>query len=602
MGVFGQSWKFFRRRGGVFVFTVFQAFLFIIVTQLIPQVIQLFLDKVINQSLGVVSAKESSSVFLPLIKLVNGEALSNTLNVFLTLLAILGVLVFARHVCAYTRWLFGHSAAVTCERDLRNAVFRRIVDQNTSVVGKYTSGELLSLAQSDVVMVKDMFLMYLPFVLEGFGWVAVAVFFLSRINIMLAALPLLIGVAMAVLSRIYMKSMKTIYSNIRAKSVELNSGIQENIGGVRIVRAYAAEPQEINKFDKRNEGYKSAYFRHAEVWSRYNAIFGGMSQAAYIGSVIIGIVLGLKGQLTVGEFASFVAYIGMIVNPLYNFPNHLGQLQQCMVSAGRVMKFLNTPNELGDKPDATQVSGVPDIKVKGLCVSIGGSDILKGVDIDIPYGKKLGIMGRTGSGKTVLINTLSRVYGATGGSVEINGININDIAIESIRQQYSTVMQDVFLFSNTIDFNIALYRHDAPHENVVRAAQDACAHDFIEKMPMGYQTIVGERGIGLSGGQKQRISIARAMLKNVPVIIMDDSTSALDLKTEHNIVDNMVAGYYDKTFIIAAHRVSSVSFCDEIICLDEGRIIERGTHEQLMELNGVYAETYRLQQAEQEVA
>ena len=598
MDAFWQAWGYFKKHWFSFFLCFLLGCSWILVSQLMPQVIQLVLDKVIMPALGKASEKQSSSIFLPLVQnIVGGDLSADITKTFIVLIAIFAVLVFYRHFAHYFRWNLGHSKSVDCEKDLRYTAFRKIITQNSIVLKNYTSGELLSIAQSDVVMVKDMFLHYLPLSMENFISVIIASVFITRIHWALAILPISVGIAMAFTARIYMKSMRGVYNNIRNRSIELNSCVQENINGIRIVKAYAAEKQEIKKFEKRNENYKNSYFNHTQVWSKYSAIFSSFSQIAYLGSIIITIFLGIKGQITVGEFSSFVAYIGLITNPLVNISNNVGQLQQCMVCANRLFTFINTNNVITDKQDALSIHGQPHLHIDNVSLTMDEKPILKNITLDLPYGKRLGIMGKTGSGKSSLLKVMARFYETTKGAVMINGTDIKNQKLDDVRRQFGYVMQDVFLYSNTIDANIAFYNPDTSNEEVIKAAAAAQANDFITKLPQGYNTIVGERGVGLSGGQKQRVSIARALLKNAPILLLDDATSALDLETERKIVQSLNNEYSGKTVVISAHRAASVKFCDEIIYLEDGEIVERGTHEELIKLKGRYADVYKKQQA-----
>ncbi|HEY8443360.1 MAG TPA: ABC transporter ATP-binding protein [Clostridia bacterium] len=603
MNAFWQAWGYFKKHWFVFLFCFLLGCCFILTAQLIPQVTQLILDKVILPVLGKANIKESSSVFLPLLNKILGEPSADLTKTLITLVLFLLTLMCMRHIAHYVRWNLAHSRSVDCENDLRNAVFRKIITQNSIVLNRYTSGELLSIAQSDVVMIKDMFVHYIPLSLECFVQVIFGVFFITRINWALAILPLLIGIAMAITARLNMKKMREVYNEIRNRSIDLNSCVQENINGIRIVKAYAAEPQEIKKFDDRNLKYRDAYYKHTKVWSAFNALFASFGQIAYLGSIIIAIALGLKGKLTIGEFGSFVYYIGCITNPLTNLSYHVSQLQQSLLCADRVFTFINTDNVIKDAPDAVNITQKPHLVIDNASLTIDEKPILTNINIDLPYGKKLGIMGKTGSGKSSLLKLMARFYEATKGAVLINDTDVRKIKLEDVRMQFGYVMQDVFLFSNTIDANIAFFDPEVAREEVEKAAKVAQAHEFITAMPQGYETIVGERGVGLSGGQKQRVSIARALLKNAPILLLDDATSALDLETERKILRSLNKEYAEKTLVIAAHRAASVEFCDEIIYLEDGKIVERGTHEELMRLNGRYADIYRKQQASfQEIA
>jgi ATP-binding cassette subfamily B protein len=282
---------------------------------------------------------------------------------------------------------------------------------------------------------------------------------------------------------------------------------------------------------------------------------------------------------------------------MISLANISGTLQQAMISGTRMFTFLNTSNVIRDPARPVPISGAPHLQLSGVTLQLDEKILLKHVDLDIPYGKSVGIMGKTGSGKSALLKTFMRFFEATRGVVKINGVDVKYVEIEALRRQFSYVPQDVFLFSNTVDSNIAFAEPDCPHEKVVSAAEAAEAADFIAKLPQGYGTVVGEKGLGLSGGQKQRVSIARALLKDAPVIILDDSTSALDLETERRIFNNLHKAYAGRTLLIAAHRASSVAECDEILYMEDGAIAERGTLSELLAQNGKFAAVYEAQSA-----
>jgi len=277
--------------------------------------------------------------------------------------------------------------------------------------------------------------------------------------------------------------------------------------------------------------------------------------------------------------------------------NTLFQMQQMMVAGQKMKDFLEHESRIPDNEESTLVSEKPDIELKHADMEIEGQKVLSDINLSIPYGKKLGIVGGTGSGKSVLLKSLGRIHDLSGGAITIDGHDIKDFSLSNLRNIYSYVFQDVFLFSNTIDSNIAYGNPEIPEEYVVRTAIHAQAHNFIRNLSDGYGTIIGEKGLGISGGQKQRISIARALLKNAPVLIFDDSTSALDVNTEKKLLETVWTEYADKTVIITAHRLSSVVDCDEIIYMKDGSITERGTFVELMALNGDFAEVYNSQQA-----
>ena len=274
------------------------------------------------------------------------------------------------------------------------------------------------------------------------------------------------------------------------------------------------------------------------------------------------------------------------------------QMQQQLVSGHKMMEFMACESQIPDGDKPVKEPEEVYLKVEHGSMVVEEQQILRDINLDIPYGKKLGIVGGTGSGKSVLLEAFIRVHDLTDGQISINGEDVKNIELESLRDKFAYVFQDVFLFSNTIDSNIAYAEPDIEKEQVIEAAKHAQAHGFIQRLDEGYETIVGERGLGISGGQKQRVSIARALLKDAPVLVMDDSTSALDVNTEKRLLRDIKENYPDKTLLISAHRLSSVVDCDEIIYMKDGMIVERGTFDELMKLNGHFASVYRIQEAQ----
>jgi len=275
-------------------------------------------------------------------------------------------------------------------------------------------------------------------------------------------------------------------------------------------------------------------------------------------------------------------------------------MQQQIVAGQKMKNLMEFGSRIPDEGTLDEISAKPDISIKDASVTIDEKHVLDHITIDIPYGKKLGIVGGTGSGKSVLLKSLVRIHDLNNGTITVNGKNVKEYRLKALRGLYSYVFQDVFLFSNTVDSNIAYGKPEIEDEFVVKAAADAQAHNFITKLSDGYKTIVGERGLGISGGQKQRVSIARALLKNAPVLVFDDSTSALDVNTEKKLLETINREYGDKTVIITAHRMSSVVDCDEIIYMKDGAITERGTFAELMALQGDFAQVYNIQQAQRQ--
>ena len=379
----------------------------------------------------------------------------------------------------------------------------------------------------------------------------------------------------------------------------MNLTTQENIAAVRIVRSFHNEDLEKEKFHKVNTNFLDARMKQIWLSSKFDLTFNTIRQIAYISTIVIGAVLVMQGRLTVGYILSSSTYVMRFMNNITSVNNHVFNMQQQTIAGLALKRFMEKESRVPEDKEATLRCDTPDIEMKDVSVEIEGQEILKHIDIRIPYGKKLGIVGETGSGKSMLLKSLVRVCDVTSGQITIGGHDIKDFSLDNLRRMYSYVFQEVFLFSNTIESNIAFSRADIDERMVTKAATDAMAARFIDALPERYKTIVGERGLGISGGQKQRISIARAFMKNAPVFVLDDSTSALDVNTERTVLKNIYEHFSEKTLIITAHRFSSVVDCDEILYMKDGMITERGTFRELMDLGGSFAHIYRVQQEQQ---
>ena len=605
MNVIKQSFKYFKKLFPFFVLCLLLGIAADLVFNFMPQVLQLVVDYVLTPIFTGERA-QSRSFLAPALQTYLDANPVPTNDFYWGLLLRLVLMFFCFAACRwllhYTRWNMAHGLSVESERGLRNAVYKRMVTQNTVVLNKYTAGELLSISNGDIISVKDLYISHLPAFIQSFGMVIMSAVFLVNINPYLSIAPAAIGLLMAFISRVYVKKMRVIFNGIRSASIELNSCVTENINGVRVVRAFAREDYELKKFDVKNESYKEALFKHAKTWSKYQAVFGSLVQVINFSSIILGAVFALMPQtsslhISAGEFITFMTYVFNISGPINNMANIMGNIQQVTISGTRLFTFLNTYNAIKDPENPAPVADKPALEMKNVTLQLDDKFLLKDINLSIPYGKKVGIMGKTGSGKSALIKTFMRFYETTQGETLAGGVNIKNVSIDALRRKFSYVIQDVFLFSNTVDSNIAFYDPDAPDEKVFAAARVAQAEDFIQKLPQGYKTVVGEKGLGLSGGQKQRVSIARALFKDGDIIVLDDCTSALDMETERKIFKGIAENYGDRTLIIAAHRASSVMGCDEIIYLEDGEIAERGTYEQLMELNGRYADVFKAQAA-----
>ena len=585
MSVYRYGFKYYRKFFPLTVLCVLMGFAAIYIGLLFPQLTQIMLDNVILGNPVVADGNFYS--FLLREDLGPWELLTSLIVTFL-------IMQLLRHVLLYSRNNLFAWYALKIENKLREESYAKLLSQSGVMLSRYNTGDLLSILNNDCTLFKETYSSMSIALLDSCFYICVSTYFLIRIHWLLAILPFAIMPVIIVVLYRFIKRARRISSHIRDCSADLSMVVQENINGVRIVRSFANEAFEIRKFNKRNDAFMQAYFSHADLSSKYNALILSIRHVNYVGSLLVGGLLTLNGQISVGSFVAFISYVGLLMDIVTGFVNQLFLLQQYLESGSRLLTFLGTGDLIANAPNAAHITEKPCIRLVDFGINMDGQQVLKNIDLDIPYGKKIGLMGGTGSGKTVLLKSLARLYDGTSGAMTINGTDIRSLDLFEVRRQFSYVFQDVFLFSNTIDANIAYYDDSRPFSDVVEYAKDAEADGFIRKLPEGYDTIVGERGVGLSGGQKQRISIARALLKDANVLILDAATSALDNETEKALLNNLKK-YDDKTVLISAHRVSSVRDCDEILYMQDGEILERGTHEELLAQNGRYAEIFRRQ-------
>lgn len=522
-----------------------------------------------------------------------------TFELFFHIAAVFLGFLFLRIILIYIKNVRNQRLGLNLETDLRIATFHKLMELDSQSISEYNSGELLQIINSDTIMFKEMFCRMIPNICDSVFVLIMTVVLLATINIRFIVIPVILMPFLVVTLIRFRKKAKENFRKIRACDSTMNLTVQENIGAVRLVRSFTNEELEKQKFNKRNEELMNSHINQIWLSSKFDVVFSSIKQIAYIGTIVIGAALVMKGEMLVGYILSCASYVMKIMDHITQINNTLFQMQQQIVAGAKMKNFMEYESKIPDKKDSRLESKKPDIKIQDAVIELDGIPVLDGITIDIPFGKKLGIVGGTGSGKSVLLKSLVRIHDLSKGSITIDGNDIKDYSLENLRNMYSYVFQDVFLFSNTIDSNIAYGNPEIDEEYVYDASKDSLAHNFISKLPEGYETIVGERGLGISGGQKQRVSIARALLKNAPVLVFDDSTSALDVNTEKELLENIRNKYADHTVIITAHRMSSVVDCDEIIYMKDGKITERGTFDELMKKNGDFASVYNIQQAQQ---
>ena len=591
MNIFSYGMRYWKKHVPCAVFCQLIGFIGLTIDVILPLLGAMFVDYVLNFT----GLTDDPGLFSFLFDY--GEP--GGWDLFFAIAVAFGLLELLREGLIYVRNILFQYNGLLFENELRDVTYKKLVELDSATVSQYNTGELLTTLSSDIITFKEMYSRVLLVLADGFFILIITCVMLAFNSLYMLILPAVVAPIMLVALVKYTRAARRVSMNIRDQNAVMNLCVQENIDAVRLVRSFANEDYEENKFDRMNRDLCNAYCEQVDVSAKYGMIFNVIRQIAYIATIVIGTLMVFTGQFQVGIMTACVTYVLRIMDYVTQISNGIYQLQYGLVSGGRIMQFLEKKTKIPQAETSERIGSVPNIEVKDVSVTEDGKALLKHISLSIPYGKKVGIMGGTGSGKSVLLKSLVRMYDATQGCIEINGKDIRRYDLDDLRNEFAYVFQDVFLFSNTIDANIAFYAPEIDRETVMRVAEQAQAGSFIRRLPQGFETIVGEKGLGLSGGQKQRISIARALLKNAPVLVLDDASSALDADTERKLMKSIKENYPEHTILIAAHRVSSIEDCDEILYMRDGEIVERGTFDELIRKDGVFAQIWRMQVAEQ---
>ena len=519
------------------------------------------------------------------------------------LLGFLGVGI-GRCVFQYVKEYTFDKNGIRISADMRRDLFRHVQGLSADFFDRTNTGELMARVKEDIDRIWDAIGYVGMLLIEVIYHTSIILISMYLLNWKLALLPTAAMVMCGTIALLMERKLGQVYEEISEENARLNTVAEENLAGVRTVKAFAREKHEIGKFLSHNKRYYELNMQQSRVFVRYYPFFSVVSKVLPILTILVGGGFVIKGQMTLGQMTAFVEYSTNIVWPMEMLGWLTNSFSAAVASNKKVRKIYEEKPTITENAEPVRIEQVAG-KVCFDHVSFHKADmyeILHDISFTVEAGRTLGIMGATGAGKTSIVQLLQRMYDATEGAIYLDDVNIKELSLEQLRTSVSYVMQDVFLFSDTINDNIKLGKKERlDFRTVRRASAQAQASEFIERMEETYDTVIGERGVGLSGGQKQRISIARALAKRDPILVMDDSTSALDMETEQ-LIQQTLRELEGTTKIIIAHRISAVRHADEIIVLENGSIAERGTHEELLAKRGLYFETYESQYGDMDTA
>ncbi len=477
-------------------------------------------------------------------------------------------------------------------RDIKNQVFDAMNRLSISFFQSRETGMLMTRVLDDADQVTTLFIDMLPSVLVGVITILIAIVIMLSVNLTLAAVAIVLLPLSALLSALLMSRLWTLHGRLHRANRKLSSAVNDNIVGARVVRAFGKQEGEIGRFSSTNEGVRGVQIDIVNLQSRLTAIFSFvnglvpmlvMAAAGYL-------ILNKIGDMNYATLLTFTGYVGMLSGPIDTVASFLREWASCMNSAQRIFEIIDARPEVAESESPVHIENISgEVELRGVCFAYDkGNPVLTDVSFKVEQGKMLGIVGRSGAGKSTLLNLITRLYDVGEGQVLIDGVDIRDIAFADLRGLVALVSQETYIFMGTVAENIAYACPDATPVDIVKAAKAACAHDFIMKLPDGYDTIIGTAGRQLSGGERQRLSIARAVLVNPRILMLDEATAAVDTETELNIqmaLEELVKG---RTTISVAHRLSTLRDADELIVIENGKIAERGTHSELMAGRGIY--------------
>ena len=522
------------------------------------------------------------------------QAQKTILYIGIGMLALILVQLGSRYFITY----YGHMMGAYIEHDMRNEIFSHYQKLSFAFYDNQKVGHLLSRITSDLFDISELMHHGPENIILSVIKIAGALIILVNISPMLAVEAFAILPFMLIYAFVLNKKMRLAFKQNRVKIADINAQIEDNLSGIRVVKSFANEEIENRKFKQGNDGFLAAKKNSYFYMGSYQAGLGAFTTLIQVSVILTGTVLIAKGSVDVSDLVTFMLYISVFTDPVRTLIDFTEQFQNGYTGFERFQEILAIQPDIEDKKDAVELKDVKgDITFENVSFQYeeNTEKVLNHISLNVPAGAYMALVGSSGAGKSTLCSLIPRFYDVTGGAVKIDGKDVRDLTLKSLRDHIGIVQQDVYLFVGTVFDNIRYGKPDATREEVIEAAKNANAHEFIMSLPNGYETDIGQRGIKLSGGQKQRLSIARVFLKNPPILIFDEATSALDNESEKVVQDSLEKLAKNRTTFVIAHRLSTIKNAEKIIVLSEDGIEESGTHEELMDRKGTYEKLYNMQ-------
>lgn len=497
-----------------------------------------------------------------------------------------------RGILGYIKEFLFDKFSLNVSKEIRMDLFKKIQSFEFSFFDSTNTGELMSRIGEDVDIVWETISYGLRLLIEGIILFIISVTIMMSMSPSLTIICLVILLPVGVLAILVNKKFHRNYSKISDKVADINLMAQQDIAGIRLVKAFAREKYETEKFLKVNKDYYDLNITQARILSNFLPVIDLLTNLTPVAMIIYGGYLVIKGNITMGTLLAFSSYILNLSFCVKNIGGLVNMMSQNRASMDKIFNILKRKPEITSMENSYNPDKVKgEIEFKNVSFRYNEEEVLKKINLKIPAGSTVAIMGETGCGKSSILSLIGRHYDVSSGEVLIDGVNVKKWDLDKLRENMAVVFQDTFLFSDSIKDNID-FGGNKSEDEIIEAAKDSCAYDFIKEMPEGFETEVGERGLGLSGGQKQRLAIARALVRKTPILILDDATSALDMETEFNVLKNLSKKQDKATTFIIAHRISGVKDADIILFMKDGEIVEMGDHESLLKKKGYYYSVY----------